>query len=116
MPLYDYQCPQCGGFDELRPASMAAEPCACPVCGTASPRVIRAPQVLAMDFALRRAHETNERNAHEPKHSTAEERAHKHEHGPGCSCCSTGKLQSKVRYGADGSKHFPGQRPWMISH
>lgn len=117
MPLYDYQCPHCGPFDDLRPVAAASDPAACPHCGALSPRIIRAPQLLDMDSQLRHAHATNERSRHEPTHSTKAEREHRHEHGPGCACCSSGKVgQSTALYGADGSKTFPTKRPWMISH
>ena len=117
MPLYDYQCPDCGAFDDLRPVSDAAEPAGCPQCGTLSPRMIRPPQLLEMDASLRKAHAVNERNQHEPMYSTKSEREHKHEHGPGCSCCSGGRVgKSSALYGSDGSKSFPTKRPWMISH
>ena len=117
MPLYDYECPHCGTFDDLRPVAAASEPVGCPRCATLSARTIRAPQLLDMDASLRGAYALNERNQHEPKFSTREEREHRHEHGPGCSCCSTGKVgKSSALYGADGSKMFPTKRPWMISH
>lgn len=43
MPLYDYQCPDCGDFREIRP--MAESTCAhpCPICGTPAPRSLSAP-------------------------------------------------------------------------
>ncbi len=117
MPLYDYQCPHCGPFDDLQPVSAASEPAACPYCGTDSPRMIRAPQVLGMDASLRTAYSVNEKSRHEPMFSTQEARDYGHEHGPGCSCCSGGKVgKSSALYGADGSKMFPTKRPWMISH
>lgn len=117
MPLYEYECPECGRFDDLQPVSAASEPAACPGCGELSPRVISLPRLLEMDGSLRKAHEVNERNAHEPKFSTREERHQRHEHGPGCSCCSSGKVGgSSALYGTDGSKTFPTKRPWMISH
>jgi hypothetical protein len=39
-----------------------------------------------------------------------------HPHGPGCACCGGGKSKSRAVTGADGSKTFPADRPWMISH
>jgi putative FmdB family regulatory protein len=33
MPLYDYQCAQCGPFTELRPMAECEAPSACPGCG-----------------------------------------------------------------------------------
>jgi putative FmdB family regulatory protein len=117
MPLYDYQCPDCGVFDDFRSASRAAEPAKCPRCGFGSPRVIRAPQLLEMNASLRTAHEVNERSAHEPRFSNPESREHRHDHGPGCSCCGGSEMgKSSALYHADGSKTFPTKRPWMISH
>jgi putative FmdB family regulatory protein len=116
VPLYTHQCPTCGAFDDLRPASLSASAADCPKCGQAAPRVILAPRLPLMDRGLRRAHEVNERNRHEPTHSTQEARAQRHEHGPGCSCCSDTSKKSTALYGPDGSKTFPTKRPWMISH
>ena len=39
MPTYDYDCPDCGGFDALRSLAQRNEPAACPDCGTRAPRV-----------------------------------------------------------------------------
>jgi putative FmdB family regulatory protein len=115
MPLYEYDCPGCGPFDALGKVATSAEPRDCPRCGTASPRVILTmPAVLAMDAGRRRAHATNERSAHAPEVSTADSRAHKH--GPGCACCGGSKGKSRAVTAPDGSKAFPADRPWMISH
>lgn len=115
MPLYEYDCPSCGPFDALGRVATSAEPHDCPRCGTTSPRVILTmPAVLAMDAGRRQAHASNERSAHAPAVSTAESRAHPH--GPGCACCSGGGGKSRAVTGADGSKTFPTDRPWMISH
>lgn len=40
MPIYEYDCPQCGDFTVLRPMAERDEPCACPYCDTQSARVI----------------------------------------------------------------------------
>ncbi|MGB3070145.1 MAG: FmdB family zinc ribbon protein, partial [Ottowia sp.] len=40
MPTYDYACPDCGDFDALRSLAQRNELCACPRCGSASPRVM----------------------------------------------------------------------------
>ncbi len=62
MPTYDYACPQCGGFEALRSVSQRDTPCACPDCGTVSPRVfVAAPRLACLSSELRFAHETNER-------------------------------------------------------
>lgn len=41
MPIYEYQCPNCGRvFEEWGKASEAHKPEPCPSCGTPSPRVM----------------------------------------------------------------------------
>ncbi len=111
MPVYDYECAECGVFTALRPMADYDKPCDCPDCGTVSSRVmLSVPYVSGVSKATRVAHETNERSADSPT------RLSKVGHGSNCSCCSGRKLSSKTRKGADGSKSFPAARPWMISH
>lgn len=109
MPVYEYQCADCGVFEEMTPMSRFADPCDCPTCGTSAPRVLLTlPALAAVSSAVLTAHETNERSADSPKRSA---------HGPGCGCCGGGaKKNSKTLYRPDGSKSFPTKRPWMISH
>lgn len=121
MPYYDYACPDCGPFTEMRPMAESAEPAACPGCGAAAPRAfLTAPQLAVMTSDRRQAFATNERSAHAPRSSgefAAERAGRKKSHGAGCSCCSTGKAgKSRAVHMADGSKTFPSARPWMISH
>lgn len=109
MPVYEYFCDTCGPFEALAPMARYSEPCDCPDCAAPAPRVMMtAPNLAVMSSSIRKAHETNERSADSPKRSG---------HGPGCSCCSSGKkLGSKTLHRPDGSKSFPTKRPWMISH
>jgi len=114
MPVYDYNCADCGVFTDLRPMALATEPCDCPDCGQAAPRVLlRAPNFALMDTAKRTAYSTNERSSDTPKSTKAGTA-----HGPGCSCCSSSNksLPSRTLHRPDGSKAFPSARPWMISH
>jgi putative FmdB family regulatory protein len=107
MPVYDYQCPDCGVFTALRPMSAFREPCACPDCGREAGRVfLTMPAVAGMDPVRRTAIATNERASHEPKRA----------HGVGCSCCGSGKGNGKAAKTPGGEKSFPKARPWMISH
>jgi len=110
MPVYEYQCTDCGPFESIAPMSRFSDPCNCPACGDAAPRVmLTAPNVSFVNDATRHAHTTNERSSDAPKRTST--------HGPGCGCCSGGqKKQSKTLYRPDGSKSFPSKRPWMISH
>ena len=122
MPLYDYKCASHGVFQELVPLADFDQPCACPQCGTLSPRVILfSPQFLAMAEERRKAFATNEKARHEPVFSNRDVRAEaKKQHGTNCGCHSTQPLsqarQTKLFYTAEGDKMFPSMRPWMISH
>ena len=109
MPIYEYECADCGGFTASRPLAQYREPQPCPDCGASAPRaLLTAPAFAGMPSVTRQAHAINERSAHEPRSSAQG-------HGAGCGCCGGGKKSSAVT-GADGSKTFPNRRPWMISH
>jgi putative FmdB family regulatory protein len=103
MPVYDYSCEACGTFSTNRPMAEYREPQVCPGCGEPAPRVLlSAPHFADMGAARRTAHQTNERSAHAPGHTTG------HVHGPSCGCGS--------RSSTSVAKSFPNARPWMISH
>ena len=117
MPVYDYKCQEHGLFYELATFEDSDKPCACPVCGALSSRVIILnPAVLTMDKDKKHAHEVNEKNQHEPTYSTQDRRESDHEHQSGCGCSNSNVSQSKLMYTAQGDKFFPSMRPWMISH
>lgn len=110
MPLYEYECPEHGAFEELHPLSECSMEQQCPECGGPARRaILSAVRISSMSPTLRAAHATNERSAHEPKTSK------QHRHGPGCGC-SQSIRKARTTRGADGSRMFPGRRPWMISH
>ncbi len=126
MPLYDYKCQSHGVFHELATLDESATPCACPVCGELSARVIMlSPSLIGMDAERRQAMERNERARHEPVFSNneyrqeqAERRAFHKRHHKGCGCGAEDAPIGKSRlfFTADGKKMFPSMRPWMISH
>mgnify|MGYP003851765669 FL=1 len=109
MPVYEYLCDSCGPFSELVSMEFFDKPYDCPDCATPAPRVmLTAPNRSFMSSSLKGAHATNERSADSPKRIG---------HGPGCSCCGSGKkINSGTLHRPDGSKSFPQKRPWMISH
>ncbi|NMM13471.1 MAG: zinc ribbon domain-containing protein [Rhodoferax sp.] len=114
MPTYDYACPDCGGFDALRPLAARNEAAPCPDCGADAARVfVTAPRLALMEGSTRRALETNERARHEPKRSSDYARL---KHPAGCGCCSTSGKRGATVTAPNGNKAFPGKRPWMISH
>lgn len=111
MPVYDYECPDCGVFTALRPMTQCDAPHDCPDCGASAPRVfLTMPALAMMDAGRRTAITVNERAQHEPKLSS--------QHGAGCSCCAPGKglKRGRTAVGKNGAKSFPSARPWMISH
>ncbi len=103
MPVYMYECGECGAFEGVRPVSEYDRPAPCPGCGEAAPRALTVPSYAAMDGTRRIAAATNERSAHAPASSRS--------HPSGCACCRTPGPRR-----ADGMKSFAGARPWMISH
>lgn len=113
MPAYEYECTDCGVFDAQRSMESRNDPCACPACGGAAPRVIAsAPRLGALAPTARIAHSRNERAAHAPM-NVGEYRALRHP--AGCSCCSSPASKATLR-APSGAKAFPAKRPWMISH
>jgi putative FmdB family regulatory protein len=111
MPVYEYECPAHGPFEDVRAMADYRRPQACPECGVASPRVLLTAAALGtVATGVRAAHAVNERSAHAPK-TSAEVR-----HGKGCGCCGGGAKKSNTLTTPDGAKTFPSQRPWMISH
>ncbi len=106
MPVYEYECAQCGPFTAFRPMADYALPCPCDLCSVPAPRAyLTAPALATMDAAKRKGMAINERSAHAPRRSGGG-------HGPGCGCCSPRKAPAP----AAAVKTFPGARPWMISH
>lgn len=45
MPLYDYDCGDCGPFRAFRPMSESARAQPCPRCGSPAPRQLAAPML-----------------------------------------------------------------------
>ena len=120
MPTYDYDCSNCGVFDALRAVAQRNEPCTCPACGLAAPRVFTsAPRLACTSPEQRRALETNERAQHAPRSSRDAEAIGTYgrmRHPTGCGCCSSATRRTSTVTAPNGAKGFPSKRPWMISH
>lgn len=99
MPLYDYDCVDCGPFRAWATMAHAQAPCRCPSCGQDGGRQLAAPHLATMNGKLRKAMDRAER-------STAEPRLVKRKHlaGCGCSLCSTRKTPP------------PAARRWALGH
>ena len=99
MPLYDYDCADCGPFRAWTAMDRAAEPCACPYCGQDAARQLATPHLATMNGKLRKAMDRAERSSAEPRLVKR-----KHLAGCGCSLCSTRKTPP------------PLSRRWAIGH
>ena len=115
MPIYEYDCPTCGDFTALCKMDARNEPCACPICAVASPRVIlTAPGLSTLASNTRKGIEINERASHAPK--TLDQFRDSRRHAPGCSCCGPNKPLTPSKANPHALKAKPAGRPWMISH
>ena len=106
MPIYEYECQDCGVFESMMPMSAFADPCACPNCGQSAQRVLNSvPFISTMSSGARKAHQVNEQSADGPKKLST--------HGS----VGSGGLERnrKTLHRPDGSKSFAASRPWMIS-
>ncbi len=112
MPMYEYQCEQCGPFDQMNLMSSASEPAHCPSCGHSSRRNIAAPYLASSSQGAIKVARMNERAQHEPRHSSEL----KHKHSGGCCGSHSSRISNKTMSNAAGDKMFPSMRPWMISH
>lgn len=66
MPLYNYECPRHGEFNDWADLKDFAKPTPCPICYELSHRSVSA-AYLAMDQKLSRAIGASEKSAHEPR-------------------------------------------------
>jgi putative FmdB family regulatory protein len=121
MPIYEYECDDCGVFTALRSMSQSSLPANCEFCGCESPRILSVPRLAVLGKSQREAHERNEKSAHEPRVARRS--------GCGCSgshTCKSGKDSSiskpaqKVNP-ATGAPALQMQtkktaRPWMLGH
>lgn len=116
MPLYDYQCVDCGSFTGWASMSQATMPIPCPVCSGPGQRVISAPHLMRMNADTRKAMNRNERAAHEPGMARR-----------GCGCAGAHTCRTKVGMGVSPDserKATPAlqaqtkenARPWMLGH
>jgi len=111
MPLYEYNCSDCGTFSAMRRMAECSQPSDCPDCGSAAPRVISAPRLSLISSHARLAHDTNERSADRPHTS----RTYHKPHPTGCGCCSSSP-SSATSETPPAVQTQTGPRPWMISH
>jgi putative FmdB family regulatory protein len=99
MPLYVYECRNCGLFEAWQEMRSASDTCACPDCGSASERQLAMPSLSTMNGSLRAALARAEKSSSEPRVASRSHLAN-----CGCRLCSG--------FG----KPAPTSRRWMIGH
>lgn len=67
MPLYVFACLECGSFEVTRPMAEASSRTCCPTCQREARRVFTPPRLTRLATPVRRALETEEASAHEPR-------------------------------------------------
>jgi putative FmdB family regulatory protein len=116
MPMYDYECEQCGPFSHWQRLADRNDLVRCPVCEAMAVRMISAPNLVLMPAARRAAHARNEKSRHEPGVTT------RHRCKSGCGCGgkagSARKSTQTVDLGKAGRFETARKvkRPWMLGH
>ena len=67
MPVYVFDCHDCGSFELARPMAEASSRTWCPTCQGEARRVFTPPRLTRLATPVRRALETEEASAHEPR-------------------------------------------------
>lgn len=111
MPVYEYRCDDCAHvFEEIRSMADYRAPAPCPLCQEPADRIVfSAPRLSNMRPEIRKAHERNERSAHEPRFRRG------HVCGPGCNH-GHGSADKTTSSAPPPVKGQPGKRPWMLGH
>jgi putative FmdB family regulatory protein len=105
MPLYDYECQDHGVFEKFNSMAKSSEPCACPDCGVAARRLVKAPFLRRLNPIARNAMERNEKSRVEPGVTRT-----------GCQHSHQRKPTPKNRDGTPALQSYQGSRPWVIEH
>lgn len=67
MPVYVFACQECGSFELARPMAEASSRALCPGCQCEARRVFTPPRLARLATPVRRALDTEEASAHEPR-------------------------------------------------
>ena len=87
MPIYDFVCGDCGGFEQRRSFAEASEPTICPSCGKEATRVYSMPNTRRVPAGLSKAMDRSEKSAYEPEvmsrpvGGASPRKSHGHGHG-----------------------------------
>lgn len=125
MPVYEFQCSNCGVVEQMLSMAACDNASQCPHCSRVVYRIFAtAPRLRAKGRDGVHAAQVNERAQHDPvrgSHAHAINELGRRQgnsstspHPAGCGCCKANATGTVTH--ADKSKSFPGRRPWMISH
>jgi putative FmdB family regulatory protein len=67
VPVYVFACDDCGSFELARPMAEASSRACCPTCQREARRVFTPPRLSRLAAPMRRALDTEEASAHEPR-------------------------------------------------
>ena len=67
MPRYVFSCRDCGSFELTRPMADTGRAAHCPSCLREARRIFTPPRLVRLATGVRRALETEEASAHEPR-------------------------------------------------
>jgi putative FmdB family regulatory protein len=65
--MYVFACHECGSFEQARPMAEASSRASCPTCQREARRVFTPPRLTRLAAPMRRALDTEEASAHEPR-------------------------------------------------
>ena len=119
MPLYSYDCSDCGPFRSWNPMSQAAAPAPCPTCDRPGARAVAAPFIANMNPHSRIAHQRNEKSAHEPQvmsRAQLERSGRRRGHAHGNGHCAGHHHAPPKKPGPDGSNYKTSGKRWMVGH
>jgi putative FmdB family regulatory protein len=85
MPVYDYECKDCGPFTFMRPMAECDRPARCPECGGKAPRAFLNAPYFAMPAERSRAYAASEQSGNA---SGFMSEADGGAHNVGCGCCA----------------------------
>ena len=98
MPVYNYDCGECGTFTAMRPMTEYRSPCTCPTCGYSALRAsLSAPSLAGMDSASRNPIASS-------RHGTTVV------HPAGCGCCVR-RMPFPSALSANGGRIFSSNGP-----
>jgi putative FmdB family regulatory protein len=67
VPVYVFACGECGSFELTRPMAEVSSWACCPTCQNEARRVFTPPRLARLATPVRKALETEEASAHEPR-------------------------------------------------